>query len=82
MRGGLTEAPFSGAFCEHRERGCYLCAHCGQTLLFSQYRFHSGRGRPSFLQGPQHVVLRADLDPSIGLNSSPRELAEELGFDL
>lgn len=61
MRQGKTEAPFTGVYCEHRQRGTYRCAHCSQPLFLSQHKFHSGCGWPSFLQGhQQHVKLRPD----------------------
>jgi len=60
MRQGRTEPPFSGKYLDHRERGRYRCAHCGQVLFESQHKFHSGCGWPSFLHGSDQVVVRPD----------------------
>ncbi len=56
-----TEAPFSGKFYKHFEKGMYLCAVCGQELFASDTKFDSDCGWPSFdrsLKG--NVELRED----------------------
>lgn len=54
-----TEAPFSGKFVNHHERGKYTCVVCGKPLFPSNTKFDSGTGWPSFddaLPGAVHFV--------------------------
>ena len=43
-----TEAPFSGTYYLHKEKGVYVCAACGSELFTSDMKFDSGCGWPSF----------------------------------
>lgn len=43
-----TEAPFSGKFVNHHEKGMYGCVVCGKPLFPSDAKFDSGTGWPSF----------------------------------
>ncbi len=43
-----TEAPFSGEYNEHFEKGIYVCAACGNKLFESDSKFRSDCGWPSF----------------------------------
>jgi len=43
-----TESPFSGEYCDHFEKGIYVCKQCGEKLFRSEDKFHSGCGWPSF----------------------------------
>ena len=43
-----TEAPFSGKFVHHREKGMYACVVCNTPLFPSDAKFDSGTGWPSF----------------------------------
>lgn len=43
-----TEAPFSGKYYLHKEKGVYVCAACGAELFKSDAKFDSGCGWPSF----------------------------------
>lgn len=56
-----TEAPFTGKFYKHFEKGIYMCGACGQELFSSDTKFNSDCGWPSFdrsLEG--NVVFKED----------------------
>lgn len=62
MREGGTEAPFSGVYADHHEKGVYRCKACGAVLFSSKTKFDSGTGWPSFTDPAvaEHVGTRAD----------------------
>jgi peptide-methionine (R)-S-oxide reductase len=59
-----TEPPFSGRYWNHKEKGVYHCACCGQELFESRTKFDSGTGWPSFTEPIDPDAVEAELDPS------------------
>jgi peptide-methionine (R)-S-oxide reductase len=58
-----TEAPFCGAFYDHKKPGIYTCVCCGLPLFSAGHKFDSGTGWPSFFQPVEesHVIEKLDL---------------------
>ena len=57
-----TERAFTGKFYENKETGVYVCAACGNELFYSDAKFDSGSGWPSFWKpvSEKSVVTKAD----------------------
>jgi len=43
-----TEMAFSGKYYKNKEKGIYVCSACGNELFYSDAKFDSGSGWPSF----------------------------------
>lgn len=58
-----TERPFSGEFYKHFEKGIYTCRQCQTALFYSDSKFHSECGWPSFDDAiPDAVAQSPDPD--------------------
>ncbi len=58
-----TEAPFTGKYYQHFEKGVYTCLRCGAELFESSSKFRSDCGWPSFdEQIPGAVKWQRDRD--------------------
>lgn len=62
-----TEAPFSGKYVDHHEKGMYACKVCGTPLFSSDTKFDSGTGWPSFDKALPGAVLFHE-DTTLGMN--------------
>ena len=70
-REAVTEAPFSGKYCDHTEDGFYHCVCCDHPLFGSDSKYHSGCGWPSFfgeldsaeiVQRPDHSLASSRIE--------------------
>lgn len=63
-----TERPFTGKFCDHKEKGRYVCVCCGLPLFGSDSKFDSGTGWPSFDAPIREGGVKTAPDGSLGMN--------------
>lgn len=78
---GGTEAPGSGEYYEHKEKGAYHCVACSSHLFDSEKKYDSGSGWPSFFQ-PVEGALEFLEDTSHGMNRTEarcKQCASHLG---
>ncbi len=61
-----TEAPGSGEYYRHREKGAYACVCCGAELFDSTAKYDSGSGWPSFYEPIATEDLSEREDRSLG----------------
>ncbi|MDA1060547.1 MAG: peptide-methionine (R)-S-oxide reductase MsrB [bacterium] len=62
-----TEAPGSGKYYKHNQKGTYLCIACGQELFPSDTKFDSGSGWPSFTEPINLKNIELKQDTSHGM---------------
>lgn len=62
-----TEAPFSGKYYLHTEKGIYVCAACGTELFKSDAKFDAGCGWPSFSDVVDSSKVIYTKDNSLGM---------------
>ena len=53
-----TEQPFSGKYCQYKEKGTYVCKRCNAPLYRSENKFDSQCGWPSFDDEIEGAVKR------------------------
>ena len=61
-----TEIPFSGEYCNCKDRGVYKCVCCGAELFSSDTKFNSGTGWPSFCGPLKNDNIKYESDTSYG----------------
>lgn len=61
-----TEAPFSGKFYNHKEKGVYKCVCCDAPLFHSETKFDSGTGWPSYYKPVTDALIEVK-DSSHGM---------------
>ena len=62
-----TEPPFSGKYCDSKEKGLYKCVCCGEILFDSKTKFDSGSGWPSFWDPVSEEKIEYVSDYSYGM---------------
>ena len=62
-----TEAPFSGEYCNHFDKGTYHCVCCDHALFDSGSKFHSGCGWPSFHGELEQAGIKQKFDEGFGM---------------
>lgn len=62
-----TERAFSGKYDNHKEKGTYTCAACGNDVFTSDTKFDSGTGWPSFFRPISSKQVREVTDRSMGM---------------
>ena len=62
-----TEPPFSGKYCENKEKGTYKCVCCGESLFNSNTKFDSGSGWPSFWDPISEEKIEYISDTTLGM---------------
>jgi peptide-methionine (R)-S-oxide reductase len=67
-----TEAPFSGEYVNHKEKGMYTCVVCGAELFSSDTKFDSKapglQGWPSFYDVAKSDAVKLNEDNSHGMH--------------
>ncbi len=62
-----TEAPFSGKYNKHYEKGTYHCICCATPLFDSETKFNSGTGWPSYFGVHSKKNIKEITDKSYGM---------------
>ncbi|MGB1247885.1 MAG: peptide-methionine (R)-S-oxide reductase MsrB [Chitinophagales bacterium] len=61
-----TEAPFTGKYNLHWEKGTYKCGACQTPLFTSSGKYDAGCGWPSFHEPIDNDVIQTEKDTSHG----------------
>lgn len=62
-----TERPFSGEYCDNKDKGVYECVCCGNELFESDNKYDSGSGWPSYWQPLNDQCISEHVDSSHGM---------------
>lgn len=62
-----TEPPFSGIYADNFDNGIYECAVCKTPLFYSESKFHSDSGWPSFDKPVNTKNVQYQQDESAGM---------------
>jgi len=62
-----TERPFTGKYDNFKEKGVFHCVGCGADLFYSETKYDSGCGWPSFYQPAEEAPVGTETDRSHGM---------------
>jgi len=62
-----TEPPFSGKYTDLFDKGMYKCVVCETPLFYSNSKFHSDSGWPSFDRPVDKKNIKYEDDSSMGM---------------
>lgn len=62
-----TEPPFSGKYTDNFDNGMYHCVVCDSPLFYSDSKFHSDSGWPSFDKPVDPKNIKYEEDDSLGM---------------
>ena len=62
-----TEAPFTGKYDHHFEKGMYYCVVCGADIFTSDTKYDSGCGWPAFYDPVSKDSLKYHEDNAFGM---------------
>jgi len=62
-----TERAFTGEYWDHKDKGVYRCAGCGEVLFDSNAKFDSRCGWPSFYEALDPAKVEEHVDNSHGM---------------
>ena len=60
-----TEMAFTGEYHDNKSKGTYVCAGCGNELFYSDAKFDSGTGWPSFWEPASETSVLTKTDNSL-----------------
>lgn len=63
-----TEPPFSGKYTDNFDQGMYRCVVCKTPLFYSESKFHSDSGWPSFDRPVNVNNIDYNQDSSLGMS--------------
>jgi peptide-methionine (R)-S-oxide reductase len=72
---GDTEPPFSGELLNEKRDGMYHCVVCDQSLFYSNTKYKSGTGWPSFSAAVDNNNLKLVADDSLGMKRTEVQCA-------
>jgi peptide-methionine (R)-S-oxide reductase len=78
LRRHATERAGTSPLNDEHRRGTFSCAGCGLTLFYSQWKFDSGTGWPSFFRVLEENIGRS-TDRSLGMVRTEYHCAQCLG---
>ena len=67
LREAGTERAFSGQYWDHKGKGTYVCAGCGQALYAAEDKFKSGTGWPSYTRPVHASAIEVRKDVAFGM---------------
>ena len=70
-----TERPFSGKYVNNFDKGIYVCAACDNLLFYSDAKFHSDCGWPSFDKAIKGSVIYVH-DSTYGMDRTEVDCAK------